>query len=82
MKFLILGVVLAISACATQPPEGSLARIKYDQRNAVVGDCMKSPERFGFPYTRAQNADLLSTDQSPDGASWNHVGKSPNSLFR
>ena len=61
MKFLILGVVLAISACATQPPGGSLARIKYDQRIALVGDCMKSPERFGFPNTRAQNADLLST---------------------
>ena len=60
MKLLLIGLVLAITACSTAPPEASLARLKHDQRITLTDNCMQSPEQFGFPYTRAQNADLLS----------------------
>ena len=59
MKSLLIGIVLAIAACSTVPPEGSVARVKYDARRALIAQCIESPESFGFPYTRAENADLL-----------------------
>ena len=60
MKLLLIGIVLAMTACSTTPPQASLARLKHDQRSTLTDHCMKAPEQFGFPYTRAQNADLLS----------------------
>lgn len=58
MKTLLAAFVVFMNACATVPPEGSLERTRYDGRLAFMSDCMKSPELYGFPYTRAENADL------------------------
>ena len=58
MKTLLAAFVILMTACSTLPPEGSLARLKHDGRRALTADCMKSPELYGFPYTRAENADL------------------------
>jgi hypothetical protein len=59
MKLFLIGALLPATACSTAPPEGSLAKLKYDQRKVLMTGCMKLPEQFGFPNTRAQNADLL-----------------------
>jgi len=60
MKHCLIGAVMAAMACSSTPPAGSVARIKYDARQTLVSTCVKSPERYGFPNTRAENADLMS----------------------
>lgn len=62
MKSLIFAAMVTASACASLPPDGSLARLKHDQRLALTEHCLSSPERFGFPNTRSENADLLTID--------------------
>ena len=65
MKHFLPGFVLILSACAVQPPPvGTVERIEYDERKALIAGCMKSPERYGYPYTRAENADLALVDRS------------------
>ena len=69
MKPLIYAIAFVMTtACATKPPDGTVARIKYEARKSPLADCMKFPERYGFPNTRSENADLAGL----------HPGLSPN----
>ena len=58
MKVLVVSVAIVTAACANQPPEGSLAHYKNEERKALMQDCTAHPEKYGFPNTRAENADL------------------------
>ena len=60
MKVSLIGLVVAVAACSTTPPEGTIARVKHDARKTLIADCIQYPEQYGFPNTRAENADLLS----------------------
>lgn len=51
--------LVLLSACTSVPREGSLANLEYDQRLDLIATCMNAPTAFGFPNTRAENADLL-----------------------
>lgn len=64
MRLLMIGIAFATAACSTTPPNPnpSGSTVKADQRQAVMTQCMKSPERFGFPNTRAQNVDLMTVN--------------------
>lgn len=59
MKIIVLVSLMLLAACSVLPPEGSLERMKYDGRRDLARDCLRDPPQFGFPYTRAENADLL-----------------------
>jgi len=61
VKITVLVALVTLAACASQPPAGSLNQLKQDQRALLRKECVRTPDRFGFPYTRAENADLLST---------------------
>lgn len=61
MKLCTLLAISLLTACSAIPPEGSVARMKYDTRAALADDCMRDPGHFGFPYTRAENTDLQSS---------------------
>lgn len=59
MKITTLTLVSILAACSTLPPYGSPERMKHDTRKSLTRDCVRYPQQFGFAYTRAQNADLL-----------------------
>ena len=44
-------VALSVAACGTTPAHGPLEGKKQEQRLALVKDCLRYPERYGFPYT-------------------------------
>lgn len=62
MKLLMIGIVFAAAACSTTTPTSSVNSANEHQRKALMTQCMKSPERFGFPNTRAQNVDAMSVN--------------------
>lgn len=55
----ITALALLLTACSALPPNGSLERMKYDSRSDLVRQCVGDPQQFGFPYSRAQNSELL-----------------------
>lgn len=57
-KTLPVLILLALGSCAALPPEGTLERFEHDQRRALLSQCLRRPERFGFPYTREEYAIL------------------------
>jgi hypothetical protein len=46
--------LLALSACASRPAEGSLTRMKQDQVQKLYYDCSRHPDAYGYPYSLAE----------------------------
>ena len=53
-KIVIIILTSGICSCGSLPPDGSLDRMKQDQRMQLTQHCRISPDRYGFPYTREE----------------------------
>ena len=59
MRLILFGALCVAAGCSNKPPEGSLGALKQEARGDLIETCMQVPERYGFPNTRAVNADLV-----------------------
>lgn len=68
IRSIIIGLLMLASACCSvSTSEASPLYMKNDKRKLIASECMQSPERFGFPYTREELADLsLHLGMKPD----------------
>lgn len=51
---IVVLLLVGMCSCGSVPPEGSLERIKRDQRMQLNQQCRETPDRYGFAYTQEE----------------------------